>query len=251
MGEKSPYKRCADDMFEPLPFAVTQNLKIAEGIFSLTMEPADGRRLFDFEAGQFVMLQLLNPDGSVWAQAPYSIADAPCETTHEIRLGIKLEGDFTTRAARLAPGDEVRLRAPYGVFTLRDHEGPSVFFAGGIGIVPIRSMIREALLEGRKESVFLFYSCRSRAEMAYEAEFRDLATQYSHFYPVFCVTRERPGDWKGECERVNTDLVKRYFKEFGSARFYMCGPQPFMDSIHAMLKEEGVDVKDCLHKESF
>jgi len=198
-----------------------------------------------------VMLQLLNADGSVWAQAAYSIANAPCETKNTIELGIKIEGEFTKRTSTLENGDEVMVRGPYGAFTLKEHEGPSVFFAGGIGVVPIRSMIRELLLCEKKEDIFLFYSCRTHPEMVYEDELRDLATQYSNFYPVFCVTREIDAGWQGECERINIDMVQRYFSELQKAKYYMCGPVPFMDSVHEMLEAEGIDVKGFLHKEKF
>ncbi|MCR4314645.1 MAG: hypothetical protein NUV84_05380, partial [Candidatus Uhrbacteria bacterium] len=115
----------------------------------------------------------------------------------------------------------------------------------------IRSMIRELLLCESKEEIFLFYSSRTHAEMAYEDELRDLATQYSNFYPVFCVTRGAEDGWKGECERVNIQMVQRYFSELKMAKYYMCGPVPFMDSIHEMLEAEGVDLKACLHREKF
>ncbi len=238
-------------MYEPRPFTVQENRKEAEGIIALTLAPEDGKPLFDFKAGQFVMLQLLNNDGSVWAQAAYSIANAPVEGKDVIELGIKVEGKFTSRCNALEVGEKVMLRGPYGVFTLQDTKGPHVFFAGGIGIVPIRSMIRQALLSGSDQEVFLFYSSKTRSQIAYEAELRDLASEYENFYPTFCVTRETVSGFHGECERVNVDLVKRYFTDFENGTYYMCGPVPFMHFVKEMLLEEDVDVDTCLRKEAF
>jgi len=219
---------------------------------TLGLKPADGEPLFAFQAGQFVMLQILNGDGSLWAQAAYSIASAPCESNDELELGIKIEGDFTQRVSQLTIGERVSVRGPYGVFTVKEKSGSQVFFAGGIGIAPIRSMIRDLLLCAKtQEDIFLFYSSKTRAGMAYEEELRDLATQHDNFYPTFCITQETVEGFEGECQRVNVDMVSRYFSDFQKGMFYMCGPVSFMDSVRKMLEGEGVDITDCLKKETF
>lgn len=232
-------------------FRIVENRIESEGTFTLILEPADGVPLFSFLAGQFVMLLLTNPDGTPWAKAAYSIATAPTESKYTIELAIKLAGEFTQRASKLSKGDTVGVQGPYGMFTLKANADPLVFIAGGVGVTPLRSMIREALLESAPQQVFLFYSDKTRAAMAYEDEFRSLAETYQNFHFIPCLTRETPVGWDGECTRIDGALIKKHLTRLGSARFYTCGPTALMDEVKQILITEDIDVKTRLHKESF
>ncbi len=233
------------------PFRVASYTQEAESSFTLRLVPDDGQPLFSFQAGQFVMLHLFNEDGSLWAKAAYSIATAPCESKESIDLGIKLHGDFTKRANQLREGDVVGIQGPYGMFVLKPETERLVFFAGGVGVTPLRSMIREVLFTGLSVPMILFYSDKTRAAMAYEQEFRDLAIQYPQFRPVFILSREQPEQWDGEITRLNPQMVKNYLHDFMIGRYCMCGPDEYMSSIKDMLIAEGVDTKTALQRESF
>ena len=86
-------------------FHVVANRAIADGVCELTLGPTDGQPVFDYQAGQFVMLQLLNADGTVWAKAAYSLAGAPDESRDFIVLAVKVRG-------RPVAGVERRARTP-------------------------------------------------------------------------------------------------------------------------------------------
>ncbi|MEO5927569.1 MAG: FAD-dependent oxidoreductase [Patescibacteria group bacterium] len=232
-------------------FRVVEHRTDAAQTFSLILTPADGEPLFPFKAGQFVMAHLLNPDKTVWAKAAYSLATAPSECTDSIELGIKLHGDFTKRLSDLEVGDEIGIQGPYGAFTLKDDEPRIVFFAGGVGVTPLRSMIREALLTQKNLELVLFYSDKTRGDMAYEAEFRELAAEYPNFRFVPFITRETPEEWDGELTRIERMIVEKYLTDWNVGRYCMCGPDAFMDAIKAMLDEVGVDTKVKLQRESF
>lgn len=232
-------------------FRVVENRKETSETFTLVLEPADGGAMFTFLAGQFIMLHLFNPDGTVWARAAYSIATAPSESTSSFELGIKLHGDFTKRCAALAAGDEVGVQGPYGAFVLKPDTERLVFFAAGIGVTPLRGMIREALLTDKPVDIYLLYSEKSRDRIAYEREFRDLAARHPRFHPIFVLTREQPEGWDGESSRIDAAMVKKYLPNPDKGRYCMCGPAGFMADVKAMLAAEGVDVNTKLQKESF
>jgi ferredoxin-NADP reductase len=219
--------------------------------FTLVLEPADGEAMFTFQAGQFVMLHLYNPDGTVWAKAAYSIASAPLESQKNFELGIKLHGDFTRRTAGLSTGDDVGVQGPYGVFTLKQDVERIVFFAAGVGVTPLRSMIREALLANSPTELILFYSEKTHAAMAYEDEFRSLATTYPNFRFIPILTRETPEGWDGETSRLDRAMVEKYLNDWQGSRYCVCGPKEFMDAAKVMLVSADVDVRTRLQKESF
>ncbi len=232
-------------------FRVREYRQEAVETFTLVLEPADGLPMFSFIAGQFVMMHLYNDDGSVWAKAAYSIATAPSESDEIFELGIKLHGDFTRRAAGLKIGDQVGIQGPYGVFCLKELVEGKVFFAGGVGVTPLRSMIRSALFTELQGDVWLFYSEKQRAAMAYEAEFRDLSARYPQFHFIPILTRETPSAWDGEIGRMQQTMIEKYLHDWLLPRYYMCGPKQFMDDLKQMLVNVGVDVHKQLHRESF
>ena len=241
-------------LFAPRRFRVLQNRWIAESVFSLTLEPADDQALPSFRAGQFIMLHLLNDDGSTWAKAAYSYATAPSDCQTSIELGIKLSGGFTQRAARLVPGDVVAVQGPYGVFYLKNTPAaasPLVLLAAGIGITPLRSMIRDIVATGVGREMFLFYSEKTLASCAYFSEFESLAAAYSGFHFVPCLTREAPVSWRYERGRVSGSLIEKYVPSISQAHYCLCGPDEFMFSMKDFLVQRGVDPKIHIQKESF
>lgn len=231
------------------PFCVTANRPLAEEAYELTLEPADEKPLFSFLAGQWVMMHLLNLDGTSWGRAAFSIANAPSEKKQVIELAIKVYGDYTRRAQDLKEGDLVNLQGPYGVFTLRPGTDPLVMFSGGIGVTPLRSMLREMAFTHDPRQVIHFYSNKSPAATSYLAELRELERECPNLKTVFVYTRESSPEL---CEegRLTREIMAKYVKEFQAAQYFMCGPNEFMDAIKVILEAEGVD-KTRIHKERF
>ncbi|MBP9869277.1 FAD-dependent oxidoreductase [Patescibacteria group bacterium] len=232
------------------PFRVTANRPLAEEAYELVLEPADEKPMFSFIAGQWVMMHLLSPDGTSWGRAAFSIATAPTESKQSLELAIKIYGDFTKRAHGLKEGDLVNLQGPYGVFTLRPGTDPLILFSGGIGVTPLRSMLREMALTNDPRQVVHFYSNKSPAATSYLAELRDLEREHPNLKTVFVYTRESSSEPHEE-GRLTREMMARYVTDFSSAQYFMCGPNPFMDAIKMILEAEGVDCKARLHKERF
>ena len=137
------------------PYRVIRRCDLAHEIIELRLAPT-GTPIPAPRAGQWAYLELANPDGTPWARAAYSIANAASDVfeTGIIEFGIKREGDFTERVFALKEGDTVNLQGPFGAFALDQNASRSIFFAGGIGITPLRSMIYEALKRDIAERSF-------------------------------------------------------------------------------------------------
>ena len=50
---------------------------------------------------------------------------------------------FKHHLKNLTPGDRVQLRGPFGWFKIQDQSSPIIFIAGGVGIAPIRALLKE------------------------------------------------------------------------------------------------------------
>lgn len=232
-------------------YRLVSHKSIAEGQFELSFVPADAQPMFEFIPGQWMMIELPDPNGGkVWKSA-YSISNAPHEAKDAFEIAVKIDGDFTKRLDKLAVGEEVVAQGPYGVFTLKPGEAPLVIFAGGVGFTPFRSMIRSMVAVKDPRPVILFYSNRVQAEIAYAHEFRELAATHSLFKPVFILTREQPENWDGETRRLDREMLKKYVPDLHAAEFLMCGSRSFMEAVQAILVEEGIDIKARLRKELF
>jgi ferredoxin-NADP reductase len=238
----------------PLPelrlFRVTANRPLADDAYALVLEPADEKPMFSFLAGQWVMMHLLNPDGSAWGRAAFSVAGAPHESTTSIELAIKIYGDYTKKAYELKPGDLVKLQGPYGVFTLPSGSDPLMMFAGGIGVTPFRSMLREMATQNDPREAVLFYSNKTPSLTSYAEELRAFSKAHPKLKTVFVYTRE-PSSEPCEEGRLTREMIAKYVPDFHAAQYLMCGPNEFMDAIRVILETEGVDVKARLHKERF
>ena len=122
---------------------LTKREEIAEGTMAFHFaKPAD----FQFRAGQSIDLTLLNPpetDAEGNSRA-FSIASAPFD--NDLMIATRMRDTAFKRVLRKAsPGLQVKIDGPGGSFVLhRKSEKPAVFLAGGIGITPFLSIIRQA-----------------------------------------------------------------------------------------------------------
>lgn len=132
---------------------------------------------FDYRAGQSANVGITDASGLT----PYSIASAPCETTRHAWLEflVKVDGSsrFGALVSDLPVGTPIAIEGPAGTFTLPEtlDSRHCLFVAGGTGIAPLRSMIRQILCGGRGVRVDLLYAARRPDEFAYLEEFQGLS----------------------------------------------------------------------------
>jgi ferredoxin-NADP reductase len=130
---------------------------------------------FPYRAGQAASL------AADTTPTPYSIASAPWETARHgwLEFLVKVDGSnrFGAIVESLRPGVTLEVEGPAGGFTLDRARGepPILFIAGGTGIAPMRSMIREAIDSHPDEMLALVYSSRTPDEFAYLEELKQLA----------------------------------------------------------------------------
>lgn len=219
--------------------------------FTLVLRPEKEADMLSFQAGQWVYLNLLEPEGSVWARAAFSIATAPEESLSGFELSIKVYGDFTKRASHLMPDDRVAIQGPFGVFVPPKEVKRLVFFAAGIGITPFRSMLRFLAQSAPDTEVTLVYCNRFIEDVAYYEELTKLAATWPTFKLVLTLTGEPPKDWPGEQGRISVDMIRKVVPIGPDVLYAMCGPHGFMQTVRASLETLGVDTKKHLKQESF
>lgn len=246
----------------PIPMSVPTVLQVnryvveelvweSVNVFTLKLSAEAGAPL-SFIAGQWVYLHLLNQDGSSWGRAAFSLASAPSESKERLQLAVKIEKDFTKKAGQLQPGDVVGIQGPFGVFTLPEKASKVVMFAGGIGIAPFRSMIREILARKLPIEMLIFNSNSFIEDAVFFEELDDFALQSPGFKAVNTLTGgDVSKDWTGETGRFNQAMFDKYCVDEPGNVYMMCGPEAFMESVKEVLTAKGIDTKTRLKKELF
>jgi len=224
----------AKPQFHSKTVSVLERKSIADSTILLKLErPHD----FQFVAGLNLDLTLPDCDNDQFSgKRTLSIASAPYEPFIELAIRTR-PSPFKEAVAQLEPGDPVRIDGPYGTFGLRhDASTPAVFIAGGIGITPFLSIIRQMKRENWSGNVYLFYSNRRRAISAYIDEFQSLGKEESWFNLIPVFTRISPDGSFGSFEngRVTPDMIRKHVPDVDSAHFYVVGGS---EMVWSMVRE--------------
>lgn len=146
----------------------------------------------------------------------------------------------------LKPGDRVTLSGPYGDFFTQETEREMCFVGGGAGMAPLRSHIFHQLNTLKtKRKITFWYGARSRLELFFEKEFRDLEKKYENFsFHVALSQPKEEDDWEGMTGYIHQCLHDNYLvthEDPTEIEYYLCGPPLMIDAIEDMLDNLGVD----------
>ncbi|WP_341769873.1 FAD-binding oxidoreductase [Agrobacterium pusense] len=214
---------------------------VARGTVALHLKKPDG---FTFKAGQAVYLTLpaLHDVDGKGRMRTFSIASAPNDP--DLVIATRLTDSALKRGlANLPVGSPVEIEGPYGDLTLHDDaKRPAVFLAGGIGITPFRSMIRDAGSYAPTRDLILFYSNRSPEDAAFLAELEQAARDNPCFKLVATMTDAV--NWQGERGFITRDMIERHVGDIAKPVFYLAGPPTMVAAMQAMLKDAGVKMEN-------
>lgn len=199
--------------------------------WELTVTPK-GHSGLKFQAGQFAWLNVGHSSFSL-KENPFSIASAPAAGP-DVSFMIKEFGDFTRTVGQIEPGTIAYIDGPYGNLPVDGRPEPGVaLIAGGVGLAPLLSILRQMRLTGDPRKVKLVYGNRTADQIAYQTE---LGTQ-----DVTYVLSDPPTDWHGKSGLIDGALMDQIFlpEEFNEWVFVLCGPPAMMDIIEAHLRKRG------------
>jgi predicted ferric reductase len=218
-------------------YRVTSNREIGTGIRELVLEPARGKAMH-FEAGQFAWVLLDQPPVTL-LDHPFSLSSAPT-TLPEVRLLIKARGDFTRSLHRIRVGAPAYLDGPHGNFTLRGRRGATLaLIAGGIGIAPVMSLLRQLRADGETRPIGVLYGARNERQLVHADEIRAAAGTLDLQWQFF--VDEPTAGWDGGVGELTLAAVRAAIR--GDPRdclCFLCGPTPMMLASRERLLACGV-----------
>jgi ferredoxin-NADP reductase len=192
-------------------------------IFRLVSE---GSYLPPFQAGQYINLTV--DVGQVRTSRPYSISSPPNQVGYyEIAVRRAADGFVSNFLLdELQVGDCLESTSPSGNFYYNPlvHGQELVFLAGGSGITPFMSMIREITDRGLERRVHLLYGSQRPEDVIYGEELRDRAERHGNF-KMDIVISDPPAGFRGLTGFITGELINNRVGDLSSKTFYLCGPE--------------------------
>ena len=227
------------------------NETVAEGTMAFHFAKPAG---FAFKPGQSMNVSLIEPpetDAKGNART-FSIVSAPHES--ELVIATRMRDTAYKRVLKAMPaGGRVSLRGPAGLFTLDAADSrPAAFLAGGIGVTPFASMLRDAAQTRLARDLWLFYSNRRPEDAAFLDELMALPTRNPriHFVGTMVEMDKSSRTWSGERGFLDRAMLERHLKSLAGNVYYIAGPPGLVEAMQKMLLSAGV-TEDAIHTDEF
>ena len=230
--------------------SVKNRQEIAHGTMAFHLEKPPG---FHFKAGQALDVTLIDPtetdpEGNSRA---FSIVSPPYADDLVVATRMR-DTPFKRFLKTVSLGTRVRVDGPSGSFTLHNnHAKPGVFLAGGIGITPFVSILRQAGKDKLPHKLYLFYSNRRPEDAAFLEDLEALVRQNSGFHLVATMTRMEKSsrEWKGEIGKINREMLVKHIPALQGPIYYLAGPSAMVTGMRNVLVGAAVDEDDIRTEE--
>lgn len=145
----------------------------------------------------------------------------------------------TNELLTLNPGDELIIS---GVFGAIHYEGDGVFIAGGAGVTPFISILRELRRKNQTGNNLLIFANKTRADIINKNEFSEMLG--NKFINI--LSEEKTEDYYHG--HINEEFLKDKVPDL-SVYFYICGPPPMMEAVEKQLSDLKVEEKQIVKEE--
>ncbi|MBU1083560.1 MAG: FAD/NAD(P)-binding protein [Candidatus Omnitrophica bacterium] len=182
-----------------------------EGTIIRTVNMTDNEKFFEIELeggrelgnlpGQFVQLSIFGI-----GEAPISVSSSPTKKNkNTFEICVRKAGVFTAALHGLSEGDKIGVRGPFGKpFPIDDLKGNDlIMVAGGLGIVPLRSLIN-FVIDKRRDfgEVTILLGCKQPKDRLFTEEIE--SWQRSTDINYACTVDRADPEWKGNVGVITT-----------------------------------------------
>jgi 3-ketosteroid 9alpha-monooxygenase subunit B len=197
--------------------------------------PETSAAAFAYRPGQFLTLRVVLPGGSAVARC-YSLSSTPgLDAAPKITVK-RIAGGAASGwlCESLEAGAQLDVLPPTGIFTVRDTSRDLLLFAGGSGITPVLSILRDALHNGTNR-VILAYANRDERSVIFAEELKHLAREFHDRLLTIHLLESVQG-------LPSATLLSGIARmaDLDASTAFICGPGPFMDAVERVLREAGM-----------
>ena len=227
----------AQDLYLPRLAEITGIRKLTPLETLYTVRLPGGAEL-GHQPGQFVAVSIFGV-----GEAPFSISSSPAQRG-EFELGIRRVGMLTEVLAGYRVGQKIGIRGPFGHgIPLERFAGRDVLIvAGGIGLVPMRSMINHVLAHpGDYGRLVICYGSRSDRELLFTDEIGQWRADPR--VDVHLTVDHGSPDWTGRTGVITT-LIPGLELDLEKTVCCVCGPPVMYRFALLALRSRGLKEKD-------
>ena len=222
-----------EDLYAPVMATIVQAKRLTSMEMFYHIELPDGAEL-GHQPGQFVELSIFGV-----GEAPFSISSSPT-SRGGFDLGVRRAGMLTDVLARLGEGSRVGIRGPFGNgIDVEKFKGKDVLIvAGGIGLVPMRSMINY-VLDNRKDfgRLIICYGAKSDNELLFTNELEQWTEDPNVDFHV--TVDQGSAGWEGNTGVITT-LIPGLALDLQNTVACVCGPPVMYRFVLMALKSRGL-----------
>ncbi len=199
-------------------------------VISFIFEPVEP---ITWKAGQYLHWVLHHePTDDRGSDRWFTISSAPFEKHIMIttRFTKKKGSSFKNKLQTLVVGkSQMEISYLEGDFTLDDPNKDCVFIAGGIGITPFRSMIKQLDHDKKPINVNLLYANKDQ-NIVFKEELEEIASRNPNFKINYIFSPEH----------IDETKIKQLITDISNKTFYVSGPEPMVEDLLSMLKNMGI-----------
>ncbi|MFQ5820685.1 MAG: ferredoxin--NADP reductase [Candidatus Heimdallarchaeota archaeon] len=200
-----------------------------------------------YKAGQFFVIDI-PVDGEKYRHH-FSFSSSPTEKGY-LEFTTKMsDSDFKKALQKLNPGDNVYLKGPFGKFTLDEGIKKIAMLAGGIGITPFRSIIKDSVDKNRALNFILLYGNHREEDIIFREEFDEIQSSI-HNLKVVHILLEPSESWNGYTGFIDSKIIQTEIPDYNERHFYVCGPPKMIEVMEKILQELNIP-KDQIKTEAF
>ncbi len=202
--------------------SVTHNVK------EYTLEkPVD----FEFRPGEATEVSINKPK---WKEQkrPFTFTSLPEDEFLQFVIKSYHDHDGVTHQLyNLMEGDELIIDDPWGAI---EYKGEGTFIAGGAGITPFISILKQLEKDGDLENNSLIFSNKYGNDVIFESYFQDVLED--NFISTLTNQKVEGHD----NERITLDFLNKHINNF-TQQFYICGPESMVTDIAKYLEVLGAE----------
>jgi len=186
---------------------------------------------YQYKAGQATDIVINLPE---WKSERRPFTFTSLNEWDHLEFTIKIYDDHngvTNKLGTLHAGDELILHDVWGAI---HYKGEGIFIAGGAGVTPFIAIFRQLQKDGALGNNKLIFSNKTSKDIILKDEFEKMLDK--NF--INTLTDEKTE--KYDNRRIDESYLKENIKDL-SQYFYICGPDPMIESIKEQLLKLGVD----------
>lgn len=187
-----------------------------------------------YQAGQFFFVTIY-VNGQE-ALHHFSFSSSPTDEQYLEFTKRITNSDYSQALKATKPGDWAHIRGPLGSFTLPRKPQLLGFISIGIGITPLRSMLRYILAQQLPHDVVLLYGNDNYEDIVFREELKHLETAHLALKVEYILSGPGiPPDWKGRRGKINTEIVRELMPDYANRLFYISGPPKVVMALEAVV----------------